>query len=241
MYNKVCILTIYRSPKGNFKNFLKQLDLILQKLYDNKHNIIICGDVNVNYLLDNKDKSQLNAVLHSYNLSSTVTFPTRIGLNSHTAIDSVLIDISSIGKYDLYPLTNGISDHDAQLLIINMIQKQIKGGHTYFKRNINEYTIADFQLNLSHETWELVFNENDVNKTFNVFLNIFLRIYYSSFPLIQARKNINQNSRITPGIINSCKHKTDLYKQIQNNNNPIATSHYKKYSKLLTVVIKKAK
>jgi hypothetical protein len=26
-YNNVCILTIYRSPKGNFKNFLKQLRL----------------------------------------------------------------------------------------------------------------------------------------------------------------------------------------------------------------------
>jgi exonuclease III len=119
IYNKVCVLTIYRSPKGNFKNFLKQLDLILQKLYKNKHNIIICGDVNVNYLSDNRDKSQLNAVLHSYNLSSIVKFPTRIGLNSHTAIDNVFIDTSSIGKYDLYPLTNGLSDHEAQLLIIN--------------------------------------------------------------------------------------------------------------------------
>jgi exonuclease III len=49
-YNKVCILTIYRPPRGNFKNFLKQLDLILHKLYNHKYNIIICGDVNVNYL-----------------------------------------------------------------------------------------------------------------------------------------------------------------------------------------------
>jgi endonuclease/exonuclease/phosphatase family metal-dependent hydrolase len=114
MYNKVCILTIYRSPKGNFKNFLKRLVLILQKLYDNKHNFIICGDVNVNYLSDNKDKSQLNVVLHSYNLSSTVTFPTRIGLHSHTAIDNVFTDTPSIGKYYLYPLTNGLSDHDSQ-------------------------------------------------------------------------------------------------------------------------------
>jgi exonuclease III len=63
-YNKVCILTIYRLPKGNFKNYLKQLDLILHKLYNHKYNIIICGDVNVNYLSDNRDKSQLNMVLH---------------------------------------------------------------------------------------------------------------------------------------------------------------------------------
>jgi len=29
-FNKLCILAIYRSPRGDFTNFLKQLDLILQ-------------------------------------------------------------------------------------------------------------------------------------------------------------------------------------------------------------------
>jgi len=35
-------------------------------------------------------------------------------------------------------------------------------------------------LKLSHETWEPVFDGNDVNKIFNSYLNIFLRIYYLS-------------------------------------------------------------
>ena len=52
-FNKLCILDIYRFPRGDFTNFLERLDLILQKLYKNKYNIIICGDVNVNYLIDN--------------------------------------------------------------------------------------------------------------------------------------------------------------------------------------------
>jgi hypothetical protein len=53
-----------------------------------------------------------------------VEFPTRFGLNSQTAIDTVFIDTSTIGKYDLYPLINGLSDHDAQLLILNKGQKK---------------------------------------------------------------------------------------------------------------------
>jgi hypothetical protein len=105
--------------KGWFYIFLKQLDLILQKLYNNKYNIIICGDVNVNYLINNNQRSQLDAVLHSYNLVGIVKFPTRFGLNSQTAIDNVFIDTSTSGKYDLYALINGLSDHDAQLLISN--------------------------------------------------------------------------------------------------------------------------
>jgi len=59
----------------------------------------------------------------------------------------------------------------------------------------------------------------NIHKIFNSFLNIFLRIYYSSFPLTQLKSKINQNSWITPGITTSCKHTTELYKELQNNNN----------------------
>jgi hypothetical protein len=109
-------------------------------------------------------------VLHSYNLSSIVKFPTRFGLNSNTTTDNIFIDISSLGNYELYPLTNGLSDHEAQLLVIYNIHKQAKEGHTYFKRKINKYHIADFQLTLNYESWGMVFYENDVNETLNIFL-----------------------------------------------------------------------
>jgi hypothetical protein len=61
--NKLCILAGYRSPNGDFTIFLK-LDLILQKVYNNKYSILTCGDVNANYLIDNNLRSQLDAVLH---------------------------------------------------------------------------------------------------------------------------------------------------------------------------------
>jgi hypothetical protein len=149
--------------------------------------------------MDKKRRSQLDVVLHSYNLAAIIKFPTRFGLNSHTATDT-----STSGKYDLYPLINGLTDHVAQLLILNKGQKKENECHTYIKRKINKYTIADFQMKFSHETWELVFDGNDVNKIFNSFVNICLRIYYSSFPLIQAKNKMNQNSWITSGIITSC-------------------------------------
>ena len=123
-FNKLCILAIYRFPRGHFTNFLKQLDLILQKLYNNKYNIVICGDVNVNYLTDNLRKRQFHAILCSYNLMGIVEFPTRFGLNSQTAIDNVFIDKSTIGEYELYPLIIGLSNHDAQSLILNKGQKK---------------------------------------------------------------------------------------------------------------------
>ena len=50
-------MTFYKSPSGHFTNFLNQLDLILEKIYSKKY-IIICGDVNVNYLVDNNRNTE---------------------------------------------------------------------------------------------------------------------------------------------------------------------------------------
>jgi len=123
----LCVLSIFRSPRGDFTNFLKQLDLILQKLYNNKYNIVICGDINVNYMIDNNRRSQLDAVLHSYILAGIVEFPTRFGLNSHMAINILFTDTSTIVKHELYPFINGLSDHDSLLLILTNGDKKRKG------------------------------------------------------------------------------------------------------------------
>ena len=49
----IVIICMYRSPVGNFEQFLSILDTALKYLYRPKTEFIICGDVNVNYLLDN--------------------------------------------------------------------------------------------------------------------------------------------------------------------------------------------
>jgi hypothetical protein len=83
-----------------------------------------------------------------------------------------------------------------------------------YKRNINQFTITDFLLKLSHETWASVFEGNDVNTIFNSFLNTFLRHYYSSFPMIKVNKLLSCNSWITLGIHTICQHKRALYMEL---------------------------
>ena len=73
-------------------------------------------------------------------------------------------------------------DHDAQLIIINIPLIQSLDCQTYFRRKINTYTIVDFQIKLSYETWGSVFEGDEVNKILNSFLNTYLRILYSAFP-----------------------------------------------------------
>jgi hypothetical protein len=112
--------------------------------------------------------------------------------------------------------------------------------HMYV-RNIDKYGISHFKIKLSYETWDNVFENNDVNCIYNSFLNTYLRVFYSSFPLRKLITKTNSNAWITTGIRTTFKHKRDLYLPCRSNNNPLLKNHYKLYCKLLSNVIREAK
>jgi len=48
----------------------------------------------------------------------------------------------------------------------------------------------DFNFKLSFELWEVIFEDNDVNKIFHYFLHQFLRLFYSTFPITEKKGSI---------------------------------------------------
>ena len=66
--NTFIIICIYRSPTGNFTYFLQLLEFNLSKLYKTNTELIVCGDLNVNYVNDNSRKIHLDNLLASFNL-----------------------------------------------------------------------------------------------------------------------------------------------------------------------------
>ena len=236
---KLIILAIYRSPTGNFNNFLKNLDSVLNTWYCNKTEFVICGDININYLENCKKRQQLDALLQTYNLIGTVSFPTRKTNASTSAIDNIFIARNK--NYTIYPFLNGLSDHEAQILAMENIVLPKQRNDITTKRDINDQSILEFQLLVSHENWEEIFTEDDVNISFNKFLNIYLRIFHSCF--IMKRKNSNTISKpwLTKGIKTSCNQKRELYLKARNNKETKHKVYYKNYCKILSKVIKEAK
>jgi hypothetical protein len=48
--------------------------------------------------------------------------------------------------------------------------------------------MEEFKIRLSYESWDSIFSNNDnmdIDSLFNIFLNNYLRIVYTSFPLIK--------------------------------------------------------
>jgi hypothetical protein len=79
-------------------------------------------------------------------------------------------------------VSNGLSDHDSQLVIIHDIA--LCSPINYIrKRKIDKFSLANLNFNLSFEIWNDVFEGTYVSIMFNSFLNTFLRHVYANFSL----------------------------------------------------------
>ena len=155
-------------------------------------------------------------MLTSYSLYSIVDFPTRTNNTNSTAIDNIFINKFKHENYEIYPLINGLSNHNAQILRLPNTSIPNYGNELYIYREVNEFSLNEFQINLSHETWKNVFNNNnnnnkDTNTTFNNFLDTFLKTFNASLPVKKAPLKQDNKNWLTTGIRTSCNNKKRLY------------------------------
>ena len=59
--------------------------------------------------------------------------------------------------YFIYPIMNGLSDHDAQLITLNKIGPNPPIKQTNEIRKFDKLSINDFLIKLSYETWDTTF------------------------------------------------------------------------------------
>ena len=189
---------------------METLGVALQSLYSLPVSIIICGDININCLVVNEQRKQLDNLLLLYNLVGIVDFPTRLTNATATAVDNVFIDVSGFHDYVVTPFSNGLSDHDIQILAIRTLHPSRSPG-TKLIRKVDQQTISDFILALSNQSRSNIFYTDDVNLMYNSFLNTYLRILYTSFALTRVKSQNKRSSWITAGIQISCKRKGNCF------------------------------
>lgn len=239
----ILIICVYRAPSGNIKFFFSQLEKLLTDLFNVNVEFIICGDFNINYLLESENTINLNSIASAFNLEPVVFFPTRIQNQSETAIDNFFIDKSRNFSFSIQPVINGLSDHDGQVLNL-AIDLELKSEVTVYKhRLINDTTLGNLKNSLATENWVNIFKEWDTDVMFNTFLNMVLIHFESKCPykLIKKKPTTDTKSWMTQGILLSCKSKRKLYEQLKYCNGVEEREHYKKYCKILKKVIDEAK
>ena len=88
----------------------------------------------------------------------------------------------------MYPIINGFSDHDAQIIALTDISTCIPKQSFSLIRKIDDNTIRNFVHHLSYENCENVSMEEDVNIIYNNFVNTYVRIFCANFPLVKIKK-----------------------------------------------------
>ena len=124
---KLIIFCVYRAPTGNLNLFFKLLENILNKFAQPNVTFLICGDININFLVKSNAASKLLTLMNTHNLSQIVDFPTRRNNNKGTLIDAIFVDTSIYNQIQIKPLINGLSDHNAQIICLhktNLIPQQ---------------------------------------------------------------------------------------------------------------------
>jgi len=91
----------------------------------------------------------LDSLLASNSLHGNLQFPTRILNNDYTIIDNIFFNIFKYEKFSVYPLVNGLCDHDAQMLSISNIIIQ---DPRIFFTSVGSLAIRDFKFHLNYET-----------------------------------------------------------------------------------------
>ena len=80
-----------------------------------------------------------------------------------------------------------------------------------------------FNNKLSYELWDNVFSEKDVNTSFNNFLDTYLKLFNSCFPLKKVQCKPKNKAWLTLGIKISCLNKRKLFIAQRNSNDPNLT------------------
>ena len=88
------------------------------------------------------------------------------------------------------------------------------------------------------ESWHLVFGANDVNDSYNAFIDIFMRYYNHCCPMKEHKCKKHHKVWITNSLNDACKEKKKLYVASKKNHTLQNECKYKKYKNKLTNILR---
>ena len=227
-YNKTKLLiNTYRSPSRNVDKFTKLLDIVLRSLdrHSRKH-IVFTGDFNVDLIKYEKDTTSQNliAVFEKYGFVQLVSKPTRVTDHSATLIDHVYTnDIEN--TISCHVLTLDISDHLATLttLLLGTDTKKRDRNNSdrlRYKQNqsrrFNEANNKIFENLIAEESWNEVISQDNCERQFEKFREIYTKHYDTAYPQIDNRPRRENERRdpkpwILPWLEDACARRQRLH------------------------------
>lgn len=172
------ILNLYRSPSANFDIFINNLTKILL-LLDFTKNIIICGDFNVKFNLNDKESMQLTDLMETFDLHSCVNFSTRF----NNQLDNIFHNCHHT-KVRTNKVITCLSDHDGIEALFSFPKHCNKTTEKVISyRPLTLENNFKFYHTLEKVNWGYLHEISNPSEAFHHFHTIFCDIFKYSFPL----------------------------------------------------------
>lgn len=206
------IVCMYRSPVSDFNTFISILEKLLNELYRPGGYVVVGGDFNVNFAINSPQSLTLINLMESYGLVPHGSGMTRVSVATSTQIDNFFSNIPQPVTTFSACITD-ISDHYGQLLDIVITKAN---HHNLFikKRFFTSENTNIFKQHLHNEAWMDILLVQSVNDKYNVFSNILLYYFNTSFPICSSRLKL-PDEWINREIKQFATHIKDLYVNYQ--------------------------
>jgi len=224
--------------------FLELLSNQLELLSSKKQPVYLFGDFNIDVLKYGTEPlvNDYIELLYSAGFIQSIIRPTRCTPRSATLIDHVLTnDIS--GSHVSRILTTNISDHFPILYVLKSGRVPCENKKIQC-RDFSNRNIETFKNNLQNINWDVLMDYQDVDDSYNYFLDNFIDLFNMFFPI----KTITPNKNIHPkepwfsnGLLKSRSEKQRLDRLAATIPSVENISKFKKYRNVYNTLIRAAK
>ena len=204
----ISIGVFYRPP--NQSRFLEEISNDFNKLYTEKNEVIILGDLNINllqnskYILNIKNSrlsenvtthpllKQYQEFISTFGLTQLIKHPTRITCETSTLIDHILINsnekISQYGVIDI-----GISDHQMIYCTRKLIRNKTGDKKYIESRSLKKYSVDVYESALKDLDFPNYETFTDIDLAYSDFIQKLTNLLDNIAPLKKSRvKNNSQ-------------------------------------------------
>lgn len=175
-------LYVYRPPDNGtlkFSEWLTLMDQCLSCMYNEEKDIVLLGDINIDWNCDNAPKSRWEELCSNYHLNQMVHEPTRVTSTTATIIDHIFVsDMSQVQKVSVPKIS--MSDHYPVCIILkpNVTSSDLcTEKHKIIRyRDYKHLDQSTFLRDLSNTPWgEIVNSSNDINESLEKWTAAFIK------------------------------------------------------------------
>ena len=206
----------------------------------------MAGDFYLNlsdYSSNNKIKVFINTILQ-HNLIPVINKSTRVTRKTSTLIDNILTNNPNTKLMTSGIIHTDVSDHFPNFLITDNHNEHLTDdNNNIYKQTFDVRSIEHFRSLLIEVNWELIYQSEDTNHVYDLFLKLFSLQYNKAFPLkkIQLKEKSLKSPWLIPGFLKSSKKRQRLYAKFLKSKTLTNERNYKAYKNLFEKIKFKSK